>query len=430
MVETIENGSPAGFVVVPASKSHTIRALLIATLADGESRIHGALESRDAASCALACRMLGAQITVKRSNTGNELIVRGVAGKPRIPDNVIDVGNSGTTLFLTTSVAALADGWTVFTGDAQTRRRSAEPLLQTLNALGAKCFTTRNNGCAPYCIHGPMSGGNTSISCPTSQYLSSLLLALPLARKDSKLTVPLLNERPYVEMTLKWLTDAGIRVRREGWSKFFIAGGQSYAPFEITVPGDFSSATFFFCAAAVAGTRIVVENLDRSDTQGDKEVLGVLEQMGCTVEDVENGIAVTGPRAAGKDLVGGVFDLNSMPDALPALAATACYAEGTTKITNVPQAREKETDRIAVMTKELRAMGAKIEEDVDGLTIEGTPLTGSAVGSHDDHRVAMALAIAALGASGPTRISGAECAAVTYPGFFDELRRLSSIAED
>ncbi len=409
---------------MPGSKSHTIRALAIATLAEGRSRIRAPLASADTESCVAACRALGAEV----EQGPEEWIVRGTAGSPRAPEDVVNVGNSGTTLYILMSVAALCDGWTVFTGDSQIRARPVEPLLDSLVELGARGFTTRGNGRPPLALGGRLRGGEARIACPTSQYLTSLLLSCPLAEGDSRITVTELNERPYVQMTLDWLKWMGIRVsctqeprhggRREAaaLAVYQVEGGQSYRAFDRAIPGDYSSATFFLCAAAVTGGRLTLEGLDRDDIQGDREVLSILERMGCGVRWSRDAVTLTGG-----PLRGGAFDLNGIPDALPALAVTACFAEGTTELTGVPQARLKETDRIAVMREELSKMGARIQEKPDGLIVEGAGLRGARVSGHADHRVVMALAVAGKAASGETSIDTAEAARITFPGFFDLL---------
>jgi 3-phosphoshikimate 1-carboxyvinyltransferase len=218
-------------------------------------------------------------------------------------------------------------------------------------------------------------------------------------------------------MTLRWLGDQGIRLERQGLRHFVIPSGQRYRAFEKAVPGDFSSATFFFCAAAVSGGPVTLRGLDMGDAQGDKAVISILKSMGCAVKTAGTSITLTGASLKGRDI-----DMNAIPDAVPALAATACFAGGKTRLLNVPQARLKETDRIAVMAGELSKMGACIRELPDGLEIGGGGgLRGCRVDGHADHRVVMALAIAALGASGATEIEGAEAAAVTFPRFFDLL---------
>jgi 3-phosphoshikimate 1-carboxyvinyltransferase len=245
-------------------------------------------------------------------------------------------------------------------------------------------------------------------------------------------------------MTLWWLDAQGIRYGREGYTRFTVPGGQAYHAFEADIPADFSSATFCACAAAITGSTVTLEGLDMDDPQGDKAVLAILEEMGCTVEATDGAVRVSGPdeafdAAAGHaraSLAGGSFDLNAIPDALPALAVTACFAREPVELTNVPQARQKETDRIAVMAAELGRMGARVEERPDGLRIEPTgaderraPLTGAAVHGHHDHRVVMALAVAGLGAAGETSVDTAEAAAVTFPGFFETLAVLGASVE-
>ena len=231
--------------------------------------------------------------------------------------------------------------------------------------------------------------------------------------------MPLLNEKPYVEMTLAWLDRQEIRYERKGYEHFTIYGGQKYSSFETTIPGDFSTATFFLCAAAITRSTITVKNLDMNDAQGDKEVAEILARMGCAVTLEEHSITITGKKMRGRKI-----DLNAIPDALPALAVTACYAEGTTELVNVPQARLKETDRIAVMNAELSKCGAEIEERPDGLVIRRSPLNGGTVESHGDHRIAMAMAVGALGASRPIAIRNAEAVEVTVPEFFPLLTSL------
>ena len=415
----VERSAIGGAVRIPGSKSHTIRALTVATLAEGTSRIYEPLDSLDTQACLRVCRGLGARI-----RTGDDWLVEGTGGRPACPDDVLDVGNSGTTLYVTLAMAALGTGWCVFTGDEQIRARPAGPLLEALRALGAQAFSTRGNACAPLAVRGPLAGGKVAIACPTSQYLTSLLLAAPLAGGDTEIEVLELNERPYVEMTLGWLDDQGIRCEREGLERFTVPGGQAYRPFERAIPADFSSATFFLCAAALCGSEVTVLGLEREDTQGDKAVVDHLAAMGAGVEWLDGGV-----RVRGGALEGGTFDLNATPDALPALAATACFASGETRLLHVPQARIKETDRLAVMREELTKMGGRVEELPDGLVIQGGGLEGAAVDGRGDHRVVMALAVAGLAAEGRTEIATAESAAVTFPTFVELMNSLGARIE-
>lgn len=403
----VEPSQLSGTVAIPGSKSHTIRALVIAALAEGQSVLHSPLQSADTAAAIAACRAFGAQI-----ETGETWRITGVGGEVAVPDDVIDVGNSGTTLYIVAATAALAQGYTVFTGDQQIRRRPVEALLAALRDLGSEAFTTRGNGCAPFVIGGPMRGGCTSLRCPTSQYLTALLLNCPLAQGDSELTVLELSERPYVQMTLDWLNRQGIYYEATGLTHFLIPGGQRYSAFETAIAADFSSATFFLCAGALSSTPLKLTGLDMSDSQGDKAVVDMLRAMGAEITEEPDGLRVSGGQLRGCEL-----DLNATPDALPALAVVGCFAEGETRLVNVAQARLKETDRIAVMAQELAKLGADIEERPDGLVIRQSQLHGTAVHGHADHRVVMALTVAGLLAAGETSIDTAEAVAVTFPDF-------------
>ena len=423
---------------MPASKSHTIRGLLIAAFAEGTSRLIRPLASRDALSCRAAVEALGAEVR----DDGGDWIVRGFGTQPRPRPRLaaggvnIDVGNSGTTLYLAAAMAALGPGPVRFDGDHQIRRRSAAPLLAALRAMGASAESLNEEGCAPFTITGPLGPGPVEVECPVSQYLSALLLAAPLipgkngegpeGGGSTEIQVLTLNEAPYVGITLDWLDFQNIRYEKRGWERFGVPAGQSYTPFERVVPADWSSAGFFLAAAAISGGELTLEGLDLNDSQGDKAVLGMLERMGCRHQVVNGGI-----RIIGAPLKGAVLDLNDTPDALPVMAATACFAEGETRIENVPQARMKETDRIAVMTEQLGRLGADVRELPEGMVIRGRrgkpgapALKGARVDGRGDHRVVMALAAASLGCEGEVLIDGAEASEITFPGFFELLETI------
>ena len=399
-----------GSVDIPGSKSHTIRAVAVASLADGESRIEAPLASADTLAAVEAYTGLGATIDRQSDSCW---VIRGTGGRPKAPDNVIDVKNSGTSLRLAVGSASLLDvGQAVFTGDDQIRRRPIGPLVRSLNDLGASVNCTRGNGCAPVVVSGRLKGGKTRIEAVTSQFLSSLLLNCPLADGACEIDVPVLNEQPYVHVTLAWLDRCGIQLERDELRHFRIPGGQRYKPVHVRVPADFSSATFFLAAGALGDNDILVKGLDFNDPQGDKAVVDFLRQMGARIDMGPDGVRVRGGQLTGCEL-----DLNATPDALPMLAVVGCFARGQTRLVNVPQARLKETDRIAAMRAELSKMGAKITERPDGLVIEESNLRSATVEGHYDHRVVMALAVAATAISGQTRITTAEAVAVTFPTF-------------
>ena len=471
MIATIKPHCFSAELRVPTSKSHTIRRLIIATLANGVSEIIHPLDSLDTRSCVAVCRALGAEINEHRGadpvsanpedEKGEKLLswtVRGLThnaatGAPKH----CDVGNSGTTLFLALAAAALGNGPVEFDGDEQIRRRSAAPLLEALAGLGIS-VKSAENGCAPITVYGSWKGGRVSLPCPTSQYLSALLLAAPLAPAGviTEIDIPLLNERPYIEMTLSYLDSQGIRYEAaQDFSYFKIPGGSRWQPVSGTAPADFSSAAFPAAAAAITGGPVKLLGLDPDDTQGDKAFFGFLEKMGCRVkweqvptkhiplgQYVSTGLRAIGQKALELDIAewqlmvsrrdtiyGREFDLNNTPDLFPALAAVACFARGDTALVNIAHARLKETDRIMVMAEELMNLGIKTTERPDGLVIHGRgdvlPEANSGghirTDGHGDHRVVMALAVAALGCPLPVEIAGAERAAATYPGFLELL---------
>lgn len=398
-----------GAVEIPGSKSHTIRAVAIASLADGQSRIHAPLASADTLAAVDTYRALGAQIEL----TDHLWTVQGTGGRPSTPENIIDVRNSGTTLRIATgSATLLSEGLALFTGDDQIRRRPIGPLAASLNDLGASVRSTRNNGRAPLVVGGTLRGGRTRIEAVTSQFLTSLLMNTPLAPEETVIDVPLLNEQPYVHITLDWLARGGIQLERDELRWFRIPGGQKYRPIDVRVPADFSSATFFLAAGALGENEVLLRGLDLNDVQGDKAVIDYLRQMGARIDIEPEGIRVRPGR-----LVGCEIDMNATPDALPMMAVVGCFAEGRTLLVNVPQARLKETDRIAVMREELTKMGGRLTERPDGLIIEPSPLKAAEVNGHFDHRVVMALAVAGCALPGRTRISTAEAADVTFPTF-------------
>lgn len=416
---TVRPSKLRGRVAIPGSKSHTMRAVAIASLAEGESTIRAPMNSQDTRSAVACYRALGAEIDAE---DGEVWRIRGLAGRVKTPTGVIDVDNSGTTLRLAVSSSALlSEGLAVFTGDGQIRRRPIGPLLDALNRLGAEARSTRGNGCAPVVIGPRMVGGHTSIEAVTSQYLSSLLINCPLAQRDTEIDVTVLNEAPYVQLTLDWLDAQGIEYERRGLEWFGIRGGQCYHGFDRAVPADFSSATFFLCAAAIADADITLTGLDMSDSQGDKAVLDYLGAMGAAVDITPDGIHVK--RGS---LTGAEIDMNATPDALPAIAVVGCFAKGTTRLVNVPQARLKETDRISVMAEELSKLGARCEELPDGLVVHESTLAGGHVSGHHDHRVVMALSMAGLAGSDQMTVDTAEAVNVTFPEFPDLMRSIGA----
>ncbi|MHC4573095.1 MAG: 3-phosphoshikimate 1-carboxyvinyltransferase [Planctomycetota bacterium] len=412
-----------GQVVIPASKSHTIRAVAIASLAGGQSTMRKPLASGDTEAAVKCYRALGAKIDTSDPKLWK---VTGTGGQIVPPGETIDVGNSGTTLRVAMGSAALAPPGqsTTFTGDEQIQSRPVGPLLEALNNLGAECKSLKNNGKAPVQITGQLAGGKTSIAATTSQYLSSLLLCTPPAANDSEIDVTLLNEPGYVQMTLDWLDRQGIEYDKEDLRRFRVKGGQSYKSFDAAIPADFSSATFFLCGAALAGDEVTLLGLDFSDSQPDKAVVDYLKAMGADISIGPTSITV---KAA--PLNGAEIDMNQTPDALPAMAVTAAFAKGETRLVNVSQARSKETDRIKCTAEELKKIAVDVEELADGLIIRHSRLKPAQLDGRNDHRIVMALSLAGLVIEGQCTIDTAEAVSVTFPGYVELMKSIGANME-
>ena len=424
MLLTVNPSGLSGQVTIPGSKSHTIRAVAVASLANGTSRIHKPLVSSDTLSAVDCYRALGAEINTESDDLW---VINGVNGKINPSNTQIDVGNSGTTMNLAIGSCGLADPKTTIhlTGDYQIQNRPVGPILNAINDLGATACALKGNDCPPVAISGKLCGGKTTIECKSSQYLSSLLLACPLAERDTEISIPLLYEPDYARITLDWLDKQGILYEsKDDLSWFRIGGGQHYTAFDGSIAADFSSATFFLCAGALVGEDVLIRGLDFSDSQPDKAVAEYLIAMGADITTEKDGVGV-----GRSELVGCEIDMNRTPDALPAMAVTAAFAEGTTRLVNVPQARAKETDRIGCMAKELSKLGADVKELPDGLVIYGTGgenLTAASVCGHGDHRIVMAMSIAGMALNGPMSIDTAEAMDVTFPEFVTLMNQLGA----
>ena len=423
MTRVISSGQLKGSVSVPPSKSYTHRSVLMASLAeDGKSRIRNPLLSRDTIATVEACAAMGAKMERKQGL----LTITGT--RPKVPDNVVNVENSGTTLRFMSSAFSLAPkGHVVLTGDASIRRRPMQPLLDTLAQLGVQAWSSRGNGCAPIIVEsGGMRGGEASIRGDvSSQFVSSLLISTPLAEIDTTLEVADAVSRPYIEMTLRLLQRYGVRVRNKGYSAFEVESDQRYKASDFTVPADFSSASFIVAAVAMLGGRVTIENLDASLPQGDARIAEIARSMGAKVTDADGALVVA---SDGDPLTGGTFDLGDTPDLLPVVAALALRSGSAVEIVGTAHARFKETDRIAIVAKELSKLGVNVKERPDGLKILPTKgkLSAAPLDAHDDHRMFMAFSLASMLIPGGTPIKGAESLDVSYPTFLEDIRRLGA----
>ena len=418
----IEQSTITGTIPAPPSKSYSHRAIAIAALSK-RSEIAYPLLSADVKATISASRSIGADVSV--SESGDLLTISGVQ-RPAVPGDVIDILNSGTTLRFFTAITSLAPGTSVLTGDASIRTRPNDPLLRALTDLGADVFSTKGDGTAPIVVRGPLKGGSTQISGSiSSQFISALLIACPLANEDSTISVEgELKSRPYVDVTLEVLREAGIMIDERDDSsglRFVIKGNQTFDLKRYTVPGDFSSSSYLLAAGALAGDHVTVRNLYPS-AQGDCAIIRILEEMGA---DIVWNPKVGEVKVTKSDLHGVTVDVGRTPDLVPTLAVLGACASGEMRIVNASHVRYKETDRLHAMVVELAKMGANIRETEDELVIRGGELKGASLHGWDDHRIVMSLAVAGLVAGG-TEIDTAESVAVSYPGFAQDMERLGA----
>ncbi len=410
-----------GKVCAPPSKSYTQRMLIAASLSRGISKISGPLFSDDTEATLRAVKALGARTKVAEGcwTVEGGLALHG-AKEP------IDCGESGATLRFMIPVAALAVEPSIFLLGSSLEQRPVEPLLQSLRQLGVETSTGKVDGRSFVKVQGGgITGGKTSIRGDvSSQFISGLMFACPLACGDTEIVVTTpLESKGYVTMTREVLAqhEIGISIS-DDYRKIRVPSGQTYKPRDHMVPGDFSSAAFLLAAAAITRSNVTVNNLDYSLVQGDKAIVSILKRMRVNGNVCSNQIKVEG---TGGSLKSVDVDAKDTPDLVPVCAALACHANGTSIVRGAHRLKLKESDRLNSLYVELKKMGADIAVDEDSLTVKGPcKLHGAEIDPHNDHRIAMACAVAALGAEGETVILDAECVKKSYPTFFIDLRKL------
>jgi len=401
-----------GSVKAPASKSMMIRAVAAAALAEGGSRIRNPSLCEDGLAAIACARVLGANVEVQEDCVSAE-------GGIKAKEGVLDCGESGLCMRMFAPIAAAADGNFTLTGRGSLLKRQVGMMQQPLEALGAKCST--NNGMPPVKVRGQIRGGEIEIDgSQSSQFLTGLLMALPLCKEDSLMRVKNLKSRPYVKMTLELLEKFGVRIKANGQlGEFAITGGQHFKPTDYEVEGDWSGAAFLLVAGAIAG-KVEVRGLRNDSLQGDKEIVEALKKAGAKVKMAGRGIAVETAQLSSFE-----FDATDCPDLFPPLAVLACNCKGTSRIRGVERLKGKESDRGTALVSELGKLGAKIEVKGNEMLVAGTKLKGGVqVDPHNDHRIAMACAVAALMCEGEVKIGNAECVSKSYPEFFRDLEGL------
>ena len=405
-------------VRIPGSKSYTQRAMVIAALAEGESRLGDVLIAEDTDLLAGALGALGANIR----RDGRDMIVAGTGGRITHPSREVHLGNNGTAMRLLAGMASLGKGRTILRGDERLCERPMKPLLDALRDLGALSQTDGGLGFPPVTIlGGGIRGGKTVLrDIESSQYVSSLLIAAPFAAGDVTLVLEgKIPSLPYVALTIETMGEFGVRVIQEGPGRYVVPSGQRYRAREYSIEGDASSASYFFAAALLKG-RICVENINPQTRQGDIRFLDILEQLGSRVQRGDGRISVTGGRMTPEEMT---FDMGAMPDMVPTLAVLSAMRPGRTFIRNVAHLRLKESDRLAVLLKELGRTGIVVKELADGLAITGGDPQGSLIQTYNDHRIAMAFAVLGLAVPG-MRIAGEECVGKSFPGFWETMEGL------
>lgn len=406
-----------GSIRPPGSKSLTNRAVVVAALARGESRLTNVLDSQDTRVMLESCRRLG--VAVEHDPAACTVRVAGCGGQFPSRHAELWLENSGTSIRFLTAACTVGEGRFQLDGNVRMRQRPILDLVTALKALGADVRCATDSGCPPVeVVANGLPGGQASVAANiSSQYLSALLMAAPCAKSAVELQVAgeLVSE-PYIDMTLGVMSRFGAKVTREGRTLRIPPTGYHGTGYDIEP--DASAASYFFAAAAITGGTVTVLGLGRDSLQGDLHFVDALARMGCDVVIGEDRTIVHGGELHGIDI-----DMNAISDTAQTLAAVAVFAKGPTTIRNIAHVRHKETDRIAAVVTELQRLGLQADERPDGLTIHPGSPQPATIETYDDHRMAMSFSLIGLKAPG-IRLANPSCTAKTYPNYFEDLERL------
>lgn len=403
-----------GVIIAPPSKSYTHRALVCSALAEGRSTIHSPLICDDTEATLESLKKLGTQI--RRSEAID------VSGRD-LREADLFCRESGTTMRFMTAVCSLIDGRSVLTGGQSLLRRPVAGLVDAVRQLGAKCRC--QNGFPPVTVEGPLKGGKAEIQGDvTSQYISALLLAAPLAERQVsvRVTSPL-QSRKYVLMTIRTQKQFGIAVETSAELDNFRVDTQMYGPTDFGVEGDWSAASLLLVAGALAG-RIEVAGVSLNSLQPDAAILSVLQAMGLNARVANKTITIEKSELSAVNC-----DVSQSPDLFPAVAALCASANGVSRITGITRLRRKESDRVSVMREGLAAMGVRTRENGEALLVEGGKPSAAMIDPKNDHRIAMAFALLALTANGKSVIKGAECVSKSFPTFWNSIKSIGAKVE-
>lgn len=437
---------------VPGSKSHTIRALILAAMSEGKTKITNPLKSADALSTAKAIKKIGAD--VEFFDDENYWLVTGAGNNIHLPDSEIDVGNSGSLMYFISPVLATLNGPCVINGDASIQKRPVAHLTDALNQLGAKAFCQKKDSvCPPFEFTGPVSNSKTLVTDgKLSQYISGFMMAATRLQGETKIELTTPQETPYLSMTKYWLDKYGVQSSiSEDFKNISVHGIKNLKAHDVIIPSDWEAVAFPLIAALIANEYIVITDIDDSKTQGDEKIVELLQDYGADIIwNKEKNFIEVNPHLKNKSKAEKkarykilkvndekkIISMAAYPDAICALCVIACFANGKTVFTDIEICRKKETDRIKVMTEILSNLGADIRDKGNTLEINGASpfkddgtknpdfkLHGGTIDSYLDHRVAMSLACCGLflEKENPLFIKDAQCCDVSFPGFFDTM---------
>jgi len=411
----VEKSEIGGEIESPANKSYTHRAIFLASLAIDKSIIKNILRSGDTNATINACKNFGVEI----KDVGDDITVTS-ASVLKLQSNTIDAANSGTTIRIATAISALANDKIVLTGDSSLKKRPMQPLLDALESLGAKCSSS--NGNPPISVSGEIKGGEVKIPGDvSSQFISALMITAPKLENGLILNIQgKLVSKPYIDATITMMKKFGVEVETKTPYKKYIIPEQNYKAATVTIPSDFSSLALLLSAAVLLGENLTIQVSTGSMPQADEAIIDILEIMGVIITLDKNTIKIKSP----EKLDGGKFDLSDSPDLIPAIAILALKTSKPIEIINVEHARYKETDRIAILARELAKLGIKVKEKKDGLILKSSKsLTNADLNSENDHRLFMAFCIAGMYVGNCT-ISDPESVEISYPNFISEMKRI------
>lgn len=413
MTKSIKPSTIKGTVRAPASKSMMQRAIAAALLAETPTKILNPTYSNDAKAALRVVEALGARVRMDE----NEILIKGGLNPT---GEILNCGEAGLSIRMFSPIAALRHERLTLTGEGSLLSRPVSMIEAPLKQLGVEVSST--NGCPPLTVKGPLQGGEAVVDgSVSSQLLTGLLMALPKAPKDSRLAVIDLKSTPYIDMTLTLLRAFGVEVEHSNYRSFFINGNQTYNRGEYQAEGDWSGASFLLTAGALGGN-VTMTGLDTHSPQADRKIAEALKAAGARVKMTGDSVEV-----AKNDLKAFDFDATHCPDLFPPLVALACNCKGTTVLTGVERLIHKESNRAMVLEKEFSALGAVIRIHGNRMEIEGTRLKGGTIDAHNDHRIAMAGAAAAINAEKDVTIRGYECVAKSYPDFFEDFSKIGGI---